>query len=134
MPATQLALPLRLEAHARFATYASGANVAAALRVARRVRQRIGDVREEPGSFNWTRPQQAATPATDIYQLGALAYFLLSGQRPYGEAPDPAMVSAWRPERQRSTTDAEGRVTMFNQAAADLAGRDPTLGCRAWLV
>ena len=32
------------------------------------------------------------------------------------------------------TTDAEGRLTMFNQAAVDLAGRQPTLGTDAWCV
>jgi PAS domain S-box-containing protein len=32
------------------------------------------------------------------------------------------------------TTDAEGRVTMFNQAAVDLAGREPTLGSDSWCV
>ena len=32
------------------------------------------------------------------------------------------------------TTDAEGRVTMFNQAAVDLAGRQPTLGSDSWCV
>ncbi|MFY9622165.1 MAG: PAS domain S-box protein [Pyrinomonadaceae bacterium] len=32
------------------------------------------------------------------------------------------------------TTDALGRVTMFNQAAVDLAGRQPTLGSDSWCV
>jgi PAS domain S-box-containing protein len=32
------------------------------------------------------------------------------------------------------TTDAEGRITFFNQAAADLAGRKPTLGEKSWCV
>jgi PAS domain S-box-containing protein len=32
------------------------------------------------------------------------------------------------------TTDAAGRVTMFNQAAVDLAGRQPTLGSDSWCV
>jgi len=32
------------------------------------------------------------------------------------------------------TTDAEGRLTFFNQAAADLAGRRPALGSDAWCV
>ncbi|MBC8013217.1 MAG: PAS domain-containing protein [Methyloceanibacter sp.] len=32
------------------------------------------------------------------------------------------------------TTDAEGRVTFFNEAAADLAGRRPTLGSDEWCV
>jgi PAS domain S-box-containing protein len=32
------------------------------------------------------------------------------------------------------TTDAEGRITFFNQAAADLAGRRPTLGSETWCV
>ncbi len=31
-------------------------------------------------------------------------------------------------------TDAEGRVTFYNQAAADLAGRNPTLGQEFWCV
>jgi PAS domain S-box-containing protein len=32
------------------------------------------------------------------------------------------------------TTDAAGRITFFNQAAADLAGRRPTLGSDEWCV
>jgi PAS domain S-box-containing protein len=32
------------------------------------------------------------------------------------------------------TTDAEGRVTYFNEAAVALAGRTPTLGCDQWCV
>jgi PAS domain S-box-containing protein len=32
------------------------------------------------------------------------------------------------------TTDAEGRITYFNQAAADLAGRRPELGADEWCV
>ena len=32
------------------------------------------------------------------------------------------------------TTDAEGRVTMFNQAAATFAGRAPQLGTDTWCV
>ena len=32
------------------------------------------------------------------------------------------------------TTDAEGRISFFNQAAADLAGRRPVLGSEAWCV
>jgi PAS domain S-box-containing protein len=32
------------------------------------------------------------------------------------------------------TTDADGRITFFNQAAVDLAGRRPTLGSEAWCV
>jgi PAS domain S-box-containing protein len=32
------------------------------------------------------------------------------------------------------TTDAEGRLTFFNQAAADLAGRRPALGSDAWSI
>jgi PAS domain S-box-containing protein len=32
------------------------------------------------------------------------------------------------------TTDAEGRVTFFNQAAVDLSGRTPILGSDAWCV
>ena len=32
------------------------------------------------------------------------------------------------------TTDADGKVTYFNQAAADLAGRTPTLGSDEWCV
>jgi PAS domain S-box-containing protein len=32
------------------------------------------------------------------------------------------------------TTDAAGRVTYFNQAAADLAGRQPELGTDEWCV
>ena len=32
------------------------------------------------------------------------------------------------------TTDAEGKITYFNQAAVDLAGRTPTLGSDEWCV
>jgi PAS domain S-box-containing protein len=32
------------------------------------------------------------------------------------------------------TTDAEGKITYFNQAAVDLAGRAPTLGSNEWCV
>jgi PAS domain S-box-containing protein len=32
------------------------------------------------------------------------------------------------------TTDAQGRITYFNQAAVDLAGRQPTLGSDEWCV
>jgi PAS domain-containing protein len=32
------------------------------------------------------------------------------------------------------TTDAEGRVTMFNRAAATFAGREPELGTDTWCV
>jgi PAS domain S-box-containing protein len=32
------------------------------------------------------------------------------------------------------TTDAEGRVTYYNKAAADLAGREPELGSDEWCV
>ena len=32
------------------------------------------------------------------------------------------------------TTDAEGRVTYFNQAAAALAGREPIIGIDMWCV
>jgi PAS domain S-box-containing protein len=32
------------------------------------------------------------------------------------------------------TTDAEGRITFYNQAAADLAGREPELGSDEWCV
>jgi len=32
------------------------------------------------------------------------------------------------------TTDAEGRITFYNQAAADLAGREPQLGSDEWCV
>jgi PAS domain S-box-containing protein len=32
------------------------------------------------------------------------------------------------------TTDAEGRITFYNQAAADLAGREPVLGSDHWCV
>jgi PAS domain S-box-containing protein len=32
------------------------------------------------------------------------------------------------------TTDAEGRITYFNPAAADLAGRKPTIGHDKWCV
>ncbi len=32
------------------------------------------------------------------------------------------------------TTDAEGRITFYNQAAADLAGREPELGVDEWCV
>jgi len=32
------------------------------------------------------------------------------------------------------TTDAEGKITYFNQAAAELAGRTPTLGSDEWCV
>jgi PAS domain S-box-containing protein len=32
------------------------------------------------------------------------------------------------------TTDAQGRITYFNQAAVDLAGRTPTLGSDEWCV
>ena len=32
------------------------------------------------------------------------------------------------------TTDADGRITYFNQAAVDLAGRTPTLGVDRWCV
>jgi PAS domain S-box-containing protein len=32
------------------------------------------------------------------------------------------------------TTDAEGRITFFNQAAAELAGRKPTIGDDRWCV
>ena len=32
------------------------------------------------------------------------------------------------------TTDADGRITFFNQAAADLAGRRPVLGQESWCV
>lgn len=32
------------------------------------------------------------------------------------------------------TTDADGRITFFNQAAADLAGRRPALGSESWCV
>jgi PAS domain S-box-containing protein len=32
------------------------------------------------------------------------------------------------------TTDAEGRLTFYNQAAADLAGRRPALGSDAWSI
>ena len=32
------------------------------------------------------------------------------------------------------TTDAEGRVTFFNQAAVDLAGREPEIGSDQWCV
>jgi PAS domain S-box-containing protein len=32
------------------------------------------------------------------------------------------------------TTDAEGRITMFNQAAVELSGRVPTIGSDSWCV
>jgi PAS domain S-box-containing protein len=32
------------------------------------------------------------------------------------------------------TTDAEGRVTYWNQACIDFAGREPQLGCDRWCV
>jgi len=32
------------------------------------------------------------------------------------------------------TTDARGRITYFNQAAVDLAGRAPTIGSDEWCV
>ena len=32
------------------------------------------------------------------------------------------------------TTDAAGRITYYNQAAADLAGREPQLGSDEWCV
>jgi PAS domain-containing protein len=32
------------------------------------------------------------------------------------------------------TTDADGRVTMFNQAAATFAGREPQLGTDTWCI
>jgi PAS domain S-box-containing protein len=32
------------------------------------------------------------------------------------------------------TTDAEGRITFFNEAAMELAGREPTLGSDSWCV
>jgi PAS domain-containing protein len=32
------------------------------------------------------------------------------------------------------TTDAQGKITYFNQAAVDLAGRTPTIGSDEWCV
>ena len=32
------------------------------------------------------------------------------------------------------TTDAQGRITFYNQAAVDLAGREPTIGSDEWCV
>lgn len=63
----------------------------------------------------------------DITQRKAIEQWLRESEQRYRSVIEALPAAVY-------STDAEGCVTMFNQAAVDLAGRQPTLGSDSWCV
>ncbi len=79
-------------------------------------------VRDENGSFRF-----GVRVVRDVTDEKRSARLLEQSERLHRELLQAMPMAVY-------TTDAEGRITFFNEAAATLAGRKPTLGDDSWCV
>ena len=117
----------RADARAAVAAAAAGGRgeFTAALAVAdgrvRRWEVAITPLRDAEG-----RPQRLLTVSRDVTERRAAEDAVRDGERRLRELVDAIPAAVY-------TTDAEGRITYFNRAAAEFAGREPAIGER-WCI
>jgi|GEM_PF-3055347 len=76
----------------------------------------------------YTAPEQVGNgpegPATDIYQLGALAYHVITGQPPFADVPESELAAAIREDRPTPPGEIDPELSAFDSRLSEAMAKE----------